>query len=206
MSGFRYSFRMLAGNPVFAAINGSKEFDEIAGLRSYDFDGLGPQVYWENGKIVKDNLAFKAGYHPSRHDSVVTTRDKKHPITNGLPEKGMHVADDLYAHTRGPAKNLTVLATAYSDSNHGWPTTGKHEPMLYTVRYGQGRVFVCVLGHVGKPGRPDGLTADPVCCSGFITVFQRGAEWAATGKVTQSLLHDFPTAEKTSIRKQKHVD
>jgi hypothetical protein len=38
-------------------------------------------------------------------------------------------------------------------------------------------------------------------CVGFITVLQRGAEWAATGKVTQTKLPaDFPTADKTSRR------
>jgi len=30
---------------------------------------------------------------------------------------------------------------------------------------------------------------------------QRGAEWAATGKVTQKVPDDFPTADKVSIRK-----
>ena len=35
---------------------------------------------------------------------------------------------------------------------------------------------------------------------GFITSFQRGTEWAATGKVTQKVPADFPTADKTSTR------
>jgi hypothetical protein len=29
---------------------------------------------------------------------------------------------------------------------------------------------------------------------------QRGVEWAATGKVTQKVPDDFPTAEKVSLR------
>jgi hypothetical protein len=37
-------------------------------------------------------------------------------------------------------------------------------------------------------------------CVGFITTFQRGTEWAATGKVTQKVPADFPTSEHTSIR------
>jgi hypothetical protein len=35
---------------------------------------------------------------------------------------------------------------------------------------------------------------------GFITTFLRGTEWAATGKVTQKIPADFPSADKTSAR------
>ena len=46
--------------------------------------------------------------------------------------------------------------------------------MLWTVDYGKGRVFVTALGHVGEN----------VQTPAFMTTFARGAEWAATGKVT----------------------
>jgi hypothetical protein len=36
---------------------------------------------------------------------------------------------------------------------------------------------------------------------GFIISFTRGVQWAATGKVTQPIPADFPTAEKPSFRK-----
>jgi hypothetical protein len=35
---------------------------------------------------------------------------------------------------------------------------------------------------------------------GFMTTFQRGTEWAATGKVTQKVPKDFPTADSVSYR------
>jgi len=37
-------------------------------------------------------------------------------------------------------------------------------------------------------------------CVGFIATYQRGTEWAATGKVTQKVPGDFPKADKTSTR------
>jgi hypothetical protein len=39
-----------------------------------------------------------------------------------------------------------------------------------------------------------------MACVGFITTLARGAEWAATGKVTQKVPADFPTADKVSTR------
>jgi len=38
-------------------------------------------------------------------------------------------------------------------------------------------------------------------CVGFVVTFQRGTEWAASGKVTLTdVPDDFPTETKTSMR------
>jgi hypothetical protein len=37
-------------------------------------------------------------------------------------------------------------------------------------------------------------------CVGFITTFQRGTEWAATGVVTVKVPADFPSTDKVSVR------
>jgi type 1 glutamine amidotransferase len=116
-------------------------------------------------------------------------RDTKNPIAKGLPLEWTHVPDELYDSLCGPAENLTVLGTAHSDTlNHG---TGEEEPMLMTIRYGKGRVFHTTLGH----------DVAAMQCVGFITTLQRGAEWAATGKVTVKVPKDFPTATAASVRK-----
>ena len=62
--------------------------------------------------------------------------------------------------------------------------------MLMTLDYGRGRVFHTVLGHADYS----------INCVGFITTLQRGTEWAATGKVTQEVPKDFPTAEQANSR------
>ena len=119
----------------------------------------------------------------------MTTRAASHPIMRGLPAEWMHAQDELYDRLRGPARNVTVLASALSTKEtHG---SGEDEPLLMTVRYGQGRVFHTALGH--------GLEA--VKCVGFAVTLQRGTEWAATGQVTQKIPGNFPTAEKISSRK-----
>jgi type 1 glutamine amidotransferase len=63
--------------------------------------------------------------------------------------------------------------------------------MIFTIKYDNGRVFHTALGHMDYS--MEGV--------GFITTFQRGAEWAASGKVTQKVPGDFQGGgDKVSAR------
>jgi len=164
-----------------------KEYNQIIGLGGWDGrdETSGPYMFWKDGEIVKDKSSGIGGQHTTPCAFMVVNRDTSHPITRGLPEKWMHAEDELYGLLRGPAENLHVLATAYSDPSH--LGTGRHEPMLFTIQFGKGRVFHTVLGHAGTEAPPTALE-----CVGFIVTFQRGAEWAATGEVTQEIPGFFP--------------
>jgi type 1 glutamine amidotransferase len=151
-------------------------------------ENSGPYWYFQDGKLVSDPAPGSAGNHGARTPFLVVVRDRNHPITKGLPEKWMHAPDELYSRMRGPGKNMTVLATAWSDpANRG---TGHDEPMLMALSYGKGRVFHTTMGH----------DVAAMQCVGFRATLARGAEWAATSKVTQKVPADFPTAEKVSTR------
>ena len=153
------------------------EFNEMIGVGGWGGrnEKSGPMLRWRDGTIVRDESPSPAGTHGPPHPYVVEIRDAGHPITKGLPSRWLHTADELYSKLRGPARNLTVLATAYADPDK--QGSGEHEPILMTVTYGKGRVFHNVLGH-----GPKNMTD-----AGFVITFQRGAEWAATGAVTLPL-------------------
>lgn len=159
----------------------------------------GPYVYYDDeGKLHRDTSAGGCGSHGPQHEFLVETRAPDHPIMRGLPTSWLHTEDELYDRLRGPAENMTVLATAYSDVQKNGPPwndevngTGRHEPMLMAIDYGQGRIFHTALGHMDYSME----------CVGYITTFQRGTEWAASGQVSQEVPEDFPGTSAVSVRK-----
>jgi len=163
------------------------EFNEIIGIGWRSNEKAGPYVYIKDGEVIRDNSPGRGGSHGSQHEFLVQAYKPDHPILKGLPEKWLQAKDELYSELRGPAKNLEVLAYTHADT--AFRGTGKNEPVLMTITYGKGRVFHTILGHTWK----DRLFFPPVESAGFVTTLQRGAEWAATGKVTQKVPATFPT-------------
>ena len=150
----------------------------------------GPYVYYnDDGDQIRDPSAGVGGAHGPMRPYAVVAREPDHPILEGLPKIWMHTKDELYQQLRGPADNMTILATAYADADKGG--TGRHEPVLMTVQYGDGRIFHTIMGH----------DRNSFACVGFQTTLLRGTQWAATGKVTQTdVPEDFPTAKNPRSR------
>ena len=153
----------------------------------------GPIWFYHEGNMAFDgDTRGPAGKAPHPDQPfAVTIRNTEHPVSKGVPLVWMHSADTLAGDLRGPGKNMVLLATARSDAERGG--TRRDEPVLLAISYGKGRVFHTLLGH----------TAEGMACVGFQTMLERGAEWAATGKVTARMPSDFPTEEKVSTRPVK---
>lgn len=165
------------------------EYNQMIGIGGWGGrnEKSGPYVYLdENGKIVRDPSPGQGGHHGSQHEFPIVVRNPEHPITKGMPAEWMHSKDELYDMLRGPGQNMQILATAFASPTHGG--SGRHEPMLMTIQFGQGRIFHTPMGHADYSQE----------CIGFKVSLQRGTEWATTGKVTQAIPENFPTAEKPS--------
>jgi hypothetical protein len=164
----------------------------VSGAPNRD-QSAGPIWFYHEGNMAFDGDTHgPAGKTPHPDQPfAVTIRNTEHPITKGVPLVWMHAADSLVGDLRGPGKNMVLLGSAHSDLERGG--TGRDEPVLLAISYGKGRVFHTLLGR----------SAEGMTCVGFQTMLGRGAEWAATGKVTARLPSDFPAEGKASTRPLK---
>ena len=125
-------------------------------------------------------------------DFPVKISNHAHPITEGLDSFNT-VQEDFFAGVVwDPEAKIEALATVFDDIE-GYRNMPKHIafmippegpekmkgvnedwPVAWTNRYGDGRVFVMTIGH--------GI--DTIRRPGFVGLYCRAAEWAATGNVT----------------------
>lgn len=168
------------------------EFNKMIGL-GWRGAGYGNRVtVAADGKVIETAKGEGPGAgHGSQHDFSVVVRDREHPVMKGIPAEWMHVKDELYHGQRGPAASMHILATAFSAKQTGG--TDAHEPMVWWIPYGKGKVFTTVLGHAEYSMK----------CIGFQTIVNRGTEWAATGQVTIPVPEKFPTATETLAAEEK---
>jgi type 1 glutamine amidotransferase len=99
--------------------------------------------------------------HDVRGPFLVEIADPEHAITKGM--QSFETNDELYTCLAGEAP-IHVIAQARSKVD------AKEYPMAFVLRYGQGRVFHCVLGH------------DPLAYTNTPAVgelMRRGCAWAA---------------------------
>jgi type 1 glutamine amidotransferase len=153
-------------------------------------------------QIVPPGTEFGKGTnsgHGIMHRFVVKARQPGHPILEGLPVEWLHGRDELYHGQRGSVSNLNVLASAFSDDSLGG--SGRHEPVLWWVPFGKGRVVTTSLGHAWRGDD----NYDSLYCVGFQTLVARSVEWAATGKVTIQAPAAFPSRERVLVVKPDEV-
>lgn len=118
----------------------------------------------EFGKLCGLKWVMGTSGHGPRSVFKSNIVDKEHPVTKGLDD--FDTDDELYAKLQGTGE-MDVLVSADSD----W--SKKTEPLVFTSRYGQGRVVYNAYGHDRKA----------LMTPNVQKLIARGVEWAATGKV-----------------------
>ncbi|MBU3005362.1 ThuA domain-containing protein [Paraglaciecola arctica] len=152
------------------------EYNQMIGLGGWGNrnEKDGPYLYFnKHQKLIQDNSPGQGGGHGQLHPFQIQNRKQSHPIMSTFPDSWLHTEDELYNRLRGPAQNLEVLASAFDDKKYNG--FGRHEPVVMTINYHQGRVFHTTLGH-GIAVYQD---------KHFISLLRRGTQWAATGLVSE---------------------
>ena len=146
----------------------------------------------DDGTLVPIPAGVGGGTGHGQRGNVLVTRLGEDSIHTGLPRAWLSPDMEVYFYARGPAKNLTVLAYA-RDSK---PGQGLLWPVEWTVRYGQGRVYVSTYGHVWLGDvQPPSLR-----CAAVQTIIPRAVQWLANRPVTIPLPADFPGTNTVSLR------
>ncbi|MCU0457448.1 MAG: ThuA domain-containing protein [Bacteroidales bacterium] len=126
-----------------------------------------------------------------RNSFEVRNQITSHPVTDGLPVRWFHPNDIIVRGLKLAGEGVQVLASAAEGGQRG---ARNPEPVIAVREAGKGRIFATMLGS------PDDNENQALHCAGFIVTLQRGAEWAATGLVTQEVPSDFPTAAGAVLR------
>ena len=154
--------------------------------------GASPLAFGDWAEL-SDLTGVKAG-EMSKTDNPykisVINKKTDHQVMKGLHKNWMHDEDYMILNTTTLGDNVDVLAVAWADSLHGG--NGLYIPAIFSSSHGKGRVLCTTFGTAASK---DNLK--PLQCAGFITILQRGAEWAATGEVSQAAPVEFPTIYST---------
>ncbi len=101
------------------------------------FDGWPPFQWMLGARFVR---------HPPVQTGRIVVENRRHPATRGLP-RAFRARDETYEFRTPPRRRVNVLARVDPDSIEG--ETTRDLPVVWTRRYGRGRVFDSALGHFG---------------------------------------------------------
>jgi type 1 glutamine amidotransferase len=166
------------------------EYNEMIGLGWRD-KSFGPSPTIDQNEqvvVLPAGEGLQPGHGP-RHDFVMTMLDPRHQITAGMAKRWMHPSEQL-THGQHASSNPThgAVEKELHIITYAWSKdSGRNEPMDWLRTWGRGQIYTTMLGHTWT-----GEDNPNLRCVGFRTLFARGVEWAATGKVTIAVPADFP--------------
>ncbi|MCH9039630.1 MAG: ThuA domain-containing protein [Chloroflexi bacterium] len=160
---------------------------EMAGLTAYIRGGKGfvcihiagaaPPEWQEYYDITGGGWISGESYHPPYGQFTVNVKNPDHPGAKGISD--FVTNDELYMgiEYRGDGNDVFLTADA-EDSTHSWPPRGGSPkfmsggtfPLAWTRSFGEGKVFVTLLGH-------NGLSFET---SEFQKLVLNGVDWATS--------------------------
>lgn len=164
----------------------------VAALTDYVKNGGGLVIC--NSKDAPLAASYDSVSVSAKADFEVRTQVTDHPVTKGLPVRWLHPDDVLVSGLNLAGDDGQVLAAVSAGAQRRGFGARRPVPVMAARTLGEGRIFITMLG------APDEEESKAMHCAGFITTLQRGAEWAATGSVTQEVPADFPTAAGVMTR------
>ncbi len=165
------------------------EYNKMIGMgwRSADY---GKAIEIKDGQVVEIPAGVGEKTHHGPRVDAVFNRFGNHPIHANLPRRWKSADVEIYAYTRGPLENLTVLSYAQS------PLHPMYFPTEWVVAYGKGRTYTSTYGHYWKnQDNPPGVQD-----VAFQTLMMRAIQWLAGKPVTQTVPANFPTETTTSLQ------
>ena len=174
------------------AFVGWKDYERMVGLCWRKADtGTAIRVN-DDGSLARLPPGEGSGTGHGPRGNTLVTRLGDHPIHAGLPRAWLTPDMEVYYDARGPAEDVSVLAYARDTK----PGQGLLWPVEWTVKYGEGRVYVSVYGHVWKGD----VQPPSMRCAAVQTLVPRAVQWLARRDVTIPVPGDFPGTGAVSVR------
>ena len=96
-------------------------------------------------------LGARFVHHPPAQTGRILVENRRHPATRGRP-RVFPARDETYEFRTPPRPRVNVLARVDPDSIEGERV--RDLPVVWSRRYGRGRVFYSALGHFGAAWAP----------------------------------------------------
>jgi len=182
---------------------------DAALLRFVHDEGKG-MVWFHGSAVQEDDWGYPEEYNVMRGaklsvptglrprpwgEALLHTTEPRHPLTEGISATWtvtgddiltgvelydsaqvlLTVFDDLESYEKAPHWPMSHYPVAIPPEGlAGMPGVDTHQPLAWINEYGNGRCFTITIGH----------DIDTFRRIEFISMFPRGVEWAATGRLT----------------------
>jgi type 1 glutamine amidotransferase len=154
-----------------AAEEGLLEFVEEGGGMIFFHSSTSAFYTWAEFKQLSTAAwILDSTWHGPISRVKVTIRDREHPITRELND--FFILDELWINAE---QNASFNVLGWAENTEG---DSGEQPAIMVGHYGKGRIFHTILGH--------DVTA--LRNPGFQSLLLRAAEWASSGRVSESAL------------------